>query len=105
MNNTQLKYVEGTKLYRFSDLLDIEYGKLGTPERERFEQRAIANYYAEMLKEERKKEGLTQAQLAERVGKKREYIANIERGKTDMQLSTFYLLSNALGLQLQLVRY
>ena len=60
-------------------------------------------YYAEILRDARKKEKVTQQQLAERIGKKREYIALLEQGKTDMQLSTFLRISEALGLNFALV--
>ena len=41
-------------------------------------------YYAEMLKDERKKQNITQKSLAERIGKKREYISALEKEQTDM---------------------
>ncbi|MBO5948390.1 helix-turn-helix transcriptional regulator, partial [bacterium] len=44
----------------------------------------------------------TQQQLAEKIGKKREYIAMLEKGETDMQLSTFILISEAVGLKFAL---
>ena len=51
----------------------------------------------------RRRKHLTQQQLADKIGKKREFISNIERGNSDMQLSTFLLISNALGLRYSLV--
>ena len=53
---------------------------------------------AECIKNARIKAGLTQKDVAERIGKKREYVALIERGETDMQLSTFIMMSEAVGL-------
>ena len=58
---------------------------------------------AELLKEQRKQQKMTQQQLADKIGKKREYISNIERGNSDMQLSTFMQIANALGLRFALV--
>ena len=46
--------------------------------------------------------GVSQQQLADKIGKKREYIALIEKGETDMQLSTFIMISEALGLHFAL---
>lgn len=46
---------------------------------------------------------MTQQQLADKIGKKREFISNIKRGNSDMQLSMFLLVSNALGLKFSLV--
>ena len=79
------------------------YGEKGTPSREEFEAKAKAWYYAELLRDERKRQKLTQQQLGERIGKKREYISSLEQGQTDMQLSTFMLIANALGLRFSLV--
>ena len=79
------------KLRTSSERLTEKYGELGSPEREEFEARAKAYYYAELLKEQRKQH------------KKREYISNIERGNSDMQLSTFMQIANALGLRFALV--
>ena len=58
----------------FSELLDVKYGPAGTPERDQFEEEAEAFLLAERLKEERLKAGLTQEQLAERIGTKKSYI-------------------------------
>ena len=70
---------------------------------EEFEAKARAWYFAEILRDERKRQKLTQQQLGERIGKKREYISSLEQGQTDMQLSTFMLIANALGLRFSLV--
>ena len=43
------------------------------------------------------------AAAAEKIGKKREYVSALEKGQTDMQLSTFLRIANALGLQFSLV--
>ena len=55
------------------------------------------------MKTQRKMQKLTQQQLAEMIGKKREYISQIERGNSDMQLSTFLQIANALGLKFAMV--
>ncbi|MBR1917559.1 MAG: helix-turn-helix transcriptional regulator [Bacteroidaceae bacterium] len=86
-----------------SQHLAEKYGERGTPAREEFEAKARAWYFAEILRDERKRQKLTQQQLGERIGKKREYISSLEQGQTDMQLSTFMLIANALGLRFSLV--
>lgn len=91
------------KLPKVEDRLDEKYGPVGSPSRREFEARAKAWYYAELLRDERKRQKLTQQQLGERIGKKREYISALEQGRTDMQLSTFMLIANALGLRFSLV--
>ena len=59
----------------------------------------VPGYYAEVLKNARKSAGITQQQLADKIGKKREYVAMPEKGETDMQLSTFIMISEAVGLK------
>ncbi len=85
-----------------NDYLDDQYGKQGTPEREEFSKNALAFYYGELIKEKRKEKHLTQQQLADQIGKERAYIAKIEQGKTDLQISNFVQIINALGMTLQL---
>ena len=80
-----------------------KYGEKETPSREDFDARAKAWYFAELLRNERKRQKLTQQQLGERIGKKREYVSSLEKGQPDMQLSTFMLIANALGLRFSLV--
>ena len=92
-----------SKLATSSQHLEEKYGPVGSPSREEFVAKAKAWYYAELLRDERKRQKLTQQQLGERIGKKREYISSLEQGKTDMQLSTFMLIANALGLRFSLV--
>lgn len=90
------------KLSSFSDKLTKEYGEYGTPERDAFQAKALAWYYGEILRDRRKELKLTQKELAERVGKERSYIAKIEKGETDMQLSSFIRIVSALGMSLDL---
>ena len=76
---------------------DIQYGKTGTPESDRFDREAEAFIRAERLKEERRNAGLTQEQLAAKIGTKKSYISRIENGKTDVQLSTLFKIFQGLG--------
>lgn len=91
-----------SKLKTVNEDLDKRYGKEGSKSRDEFDAKARAWYYAECLKEARKKAGLTQQEVADRIGKKRAYVALIERGETDMQLSTFIMMSEAVGLRFSL---
>jgi HTH-type transcriptional regulator/antitoxin HipB len=91
------------KLRTANDYLDKEYGKIGTPERAEFSAKALSFYYGELIKETRKEKKLTQQELADKIGKERAYIAKIEQGKTDLQISNFMQIINALGLKMQLV--
>lgn len=79
------------------DLLNAEYGERGTESRESFEAEADAFCLAECLKEHRRLAGLTQEQLAEKIGTKKSYISRIENGRSDVQLSTLFRIFAGLG--------
>lgn len=98
-NSEREKYVNCKSL---DDILDVEYGPRGTEERERFETAAETFCLAETLKQHRKEAGLTQEQLAERIGTKKSYISKIENGHTDIQLSTLFRIFAGLGKHISL---
>ncbi len=81
----------------FEGLLDAEYGKKGTAERDKFDIEAEAFCLAECLKEQRRLAGLTQEQLATKIGTKKSYISKIENGYSDLQLSTLFRIFRGLG--------
>lgn len=83
-------------------VLAKEVGEVGTLQRAEFDAKARAWYYGEILRERRKELGMTQKELAERVGRERTYINRIERGETDLQLSSFIRIAEALGVMLRL---
>ena len=80
-----------------NELLNVEFGNVGTAEREEFDKETEAFCLAQTLKEERKRAGLTQEELAEKIGTKKTYISRIENGKADIQLSTLFRIFEGLG--------
>ena len=86
----------------FDDLLDAEYGERGTAAREDFEIQAETFCLAECLKEQRRLAGLTQEQLATKIGTKKSYISKIENGHADVQLSTLFRIFAGLGKRVSL---
>lgn len=77
-------------------------GEQGSEQRNAFNAKAQAWYYGEILKKRRKTLQITQKDLAERIGKERAYISRIEKGETDMQLSSFILIAEALNLRIRM---
>ena len=57
---------------------------------------------ARLMRKRMKELGMTQKELAERVGRERTYINRIERGETDLQLSSFIRIAEALGIIIRL---
>lgn len=88
----------------FDELLDIQYGTIGTKKRDEFEKKAQYFVISETLKDARRKANLTQEQLANKVGTKKSYISRIENGKCDIQLSTLYrIFESGLGKRVSLL--
>ena len=79
------------------ELLNVEYGEVGTKSREEFDKETEAFCLAQTLKEERLRAGLTQEQLAEKIGTKKTYISRLENGKADIQLNTLFRIFEGLG--------
>ncbi|MEL7268478.1 MAG: helix-turn-helix domain-containing protein [Bacteroidota bacterium] len=73
----------------FEDILIQKYGGKGTDRRDKYDADSLAFRLGVMLKEERKKANMTQEELAERTGTKKSYISRIERGLSDIQVSTY----------------
>jgi HTH-type transcriptional regulator/antitoxin HipB len=76
----------------FEDLLKEKYGEKGTPARDKYEAESLAFRLGVMLKEARKEAKITQEELARRTGTKKSYISRIERGQSDIQISTYQRL-------------
>lgn len=94
-----MKNFNTTNLTPIEDLISEDFGAIGTPEREQFEMECDAFIIGEQLKDERLRAGLTQEQLAERVGTKKSFISRVERGHADIQISTLVKLFRGLGRQ------
>lgn len=87
-----------------NEMLDAKYGKSGTVEREKFNKETILFMISELIKEERKKQNLTQEELAQRIGTKKQYISRVENCKLDIQVSTLInIVEQGLGKHLNLV--
>ena len=80
-------------------MLDDKYGTHGTETRNDFDEQSLAWFYGNMLKERRKELKLTQKEVAEKLGRDQSYIARVERGKADIQLSSFFRIASILGIQ------
>jgi len=72
----------------FDELIELEHGKIGTENRNKYEEGAQMFIVSEMLKSARKDANLTQEELADKAGTKKSYISKLENGKGNIQLST-----------------
>ena len=84
-------------------LKEKHYGKRGTDARENLEEGYKAFKIGYMLKEARKKSGMTQQELAEKVGTTKSYISKIENNIKEARISTLEkIVSLGLGGELEL---
>ena len=86
----------------FEEFLNQEYGKIGTPKRDKYEQGFEAFKLGVMLQEMRKQQNMTQDQLAKKCGTTKTYISRIENDASDIRLSTLMRIIR-LGGHLKLV--
>lgn len=80
------------------------FGPIGSDSWNAAADRAWERYNADVLLAARKAAGLTQEELAARLGVDKGYISRVERGLTEPMVSTFYRLARALGYRVDLVR-
>jgi ribosome-binding protein aMBF1 (putative translation factor) len=90
------------KTYNVSEELNQTFGAPGTVSRRRAEEQAWEEYNAQILLDARKESGLTQSELAEKIGADKSYISRVERGLTVPSISTFYRMVSAMGLSVEL---
>ena len=79
-------------------LKDKYYGEVGTTERDRLENELEALRIGFKIKSAREQLNMTQAQLAEKVDKKRTYISKVENDGENITLRTLYdIVERGLG--------
>ena len=71
-----------------SEIKDEHFGKIGTPTRDQLEDGYEDFKIGFLIQEARLKKGLTQQQLADKVGTSKSYISKIENNVKEARLST-----------------
>jgi ribosome-binding protein aMBF1 (putative translation factor) len=88
--------------YSVSDELNRTFGTPGSDSRKQAEKQAWEEYNAQILLEARKESGMTQSELADKIGADKSYVSRVERGLTIPSISTFYRMVSAMGLTVEL---
>lgn len=91
-------------VHNFEDLIEEDFGKRGTPQRDKLETDAQAFCIGQMLLDARKQARMTQPELAERIGSSKSYISKIENGKVEPSAGLFLRIISALGMRFEVVR-
>ena len=92
------------KLTSLEDFKENHYGKVGTTKRDELEEGYQNFKIGALLQEARHKKGLTQQQLADKVGTTKSYISKIENNVKEARLSTLQrIIKLGLGGDLELL--
>lgn len=83
-----MKAKQDNDILNWDDHLDQKYGKKGTPLREKYAEEFAAFKIGVLIQEERKRQHLTQEELALRAGTTKNYISRIENNASDIRLTT-----------------
>ncbi len=93
------------KVYTLEEMEDRHIGKVGTPERDRYEQELSDELHAyhlgEAIKEARLSRNMTQEQLGEKIGVQKSQISRLEKGRS-VSLSSMARLFRAMNIPLSL---
>lgn len=96
--------IKNENLKSLDQFVTEEYGERGTEEREAFESGYEEFKFGYMLKQARLKKGMTQEELAQKVGTNKGYISRIENNIKDVRISTLQkIIEKGFGGQLELV--
>ncbi len=84
------------KMYSLSEMKDEVIGKIGTPERDKYEYELNMELLGRMIKTARKERNLTQNQLGELVGVKKSQISKLESSANSATIDTVIKVFKAL---------
>jgi HTH-type transcriptional regulator / antitoxin HipB len=80
--------MKNKNLKSLDQFVDEQFGKNGTPKREKFDKGFETFRLGVMLQQARIEKGLTQEQLAEKCGTNKGYISRIENNIKEVRIST-----------------
>jgi HTH-type transcriptional regulator / antitoxin HipB len=90
------------KTHTLDELTDKYVGKVGTPQRERFDFELRTDVIGEIIKKTRIEQNLTQEQLGQLIGVQKSQISKIENNTKDVRFSTILRVFEALKAQVNL---
>ena len=91
-------------LVDIDQIMDAEFGAVGTPQRDVFRAEAYAYCMGNIICDARKKEKLTHSELANRIGADKSYISRGEKGLIEPSISTFCRIIDSVGWRLEIVK-
>ena len=94
--------MKANDIYDVTADLEQEFGPFGSQGWNKAVEKAWEEYNADILLQARKKAGMTQSEVAKRIGATKSYISRIERGKIVPTVASFYRIVSALGMQVEI---
>jgi DNA-binding XRE family transcriptional regulator len=85
------------KTYNLEEMTDKHIGKIGTPNRDAFENELRLDLLGQTIKSIRQEQNMTQEELGELVGVKKAQISKIENSLTDARFDTILKVFRALN--------
>ena len=95
-------HINNHEITDYNVVLDTKFGAKGSAQRIQAEEKAYSFYIGQIIKDARKKANISRTELARRISSKRTYISLVESGQTELKVSTFYRIMNALGYRIEL---
>ena len=92
------------KIRNYDEVLDVEFGKVGTAKRTKAIEEAYEFYSGQILYTARKDAGITQSELANRINSTKSYISKLEKGHIIPSAGLFFNIINALGMRVEIVK-
>ncbi len=92
------------QLVDYDAVLDSQYGKEGTVEREKFREEALEFCTSLLIYQSRKEAHITQQELANRTGTSKSYISRVENGLIEPSAGMFLKIISSLGLRFDIVK-
>ena len=99
-----MEHKNDNQIRDYDKVLDDKYGAPGTPEREQIEVEAEAFYSGQLLRNARKEAGMTQAEVAAKIGANKSYISRVENGLIVPTATSFFRIIAAMGMQVQITK-
>jgi len=84
------------KAYTFEEVQDMVIGKIGTPDRDRFEYKLQLGLIGKAIKQTRKERHLTQEELGKLIGVQKAQISRIENNASNVTIDTLLRVFTAL---------
>jgi len=88
------------KTYSLEEMTDKHIGKIGTPNRDAFENELRLDLLGQTIKNIRQEQNMTQEELGELVGVKKAQISKIENSLTDARFDTILKVFRALNVKI-----